>query len=58
MSIKHAVEDGAPFAADSEYRMDITIPAEELPNASIGGYKHKGLLIGIFSNAKTIELYA
>ena len=49
--IRHVVEDGSPFTRDRNLRMDITVVAGELRNASNGAYIHKGLLVdGTFAD--------
>ncbi len=45
--IQHGVEDGSPFTADRDLRMDVVVLPGQLREASEASFRHKGLLIDV-----------
>lgn len=41
------MEDGAPFTAVRDFQIELVIPAGELKEATMGAYRHEGLLIDV-----------
>lgn len=47
LAIEHTVEDGKPFTAECDFRMDLDMPAGELREVTTSDYLRKGLLIDV-----------